>query len=955
MSLSTTSLGSPPESAVRGRLEWCLLGPLECRIDGIEVGLGPARERAVALLLLANAGHVVAMASIVDALWPDEPPAHAVNIVHRTIGALRRVVEPGLRRREQGSWLLSEAGGYRVQLPDEALDLARFRRKVEQARGEVTAHARLELVLDALSEWRGAAAADLPHDLRIGPILDSLDREQADAAVSVVADALELGAASRLLPALTLSVRHFPTDELVYAALLRCLASAGQRARALELYDEFRSLLVDELGVEPGPALKKAHLAVLRDEDEAQSLGRPLPLPAQLPIRVVDVVGRNQEWQRLRDLCRSPSHVGPVLVTGTGGVGKTTLVVGVAHEVAQLYPDGQLYVDLRGFDSSGPAATPREVLARFLEGLDISATKIPDDLEARAALYRSALAQRRALVILDNAHDSDQVRPLLPGSGGSRVVLTSRRQLRGITSEGSHVIALRAFDPEESAAFLRNRLGPERVTDRTGVEAMTAASGGLPLALAILAARAAHDPQLSLAAISMGSEAARGLDQFADPDVQGRDVRSVLSGSYDALCEDAARLLRRLALYPARSIAAPYAADLLGGTEGLAREGLAELCDASLVVEESPGRFSWHDLVNRFVAELSELESADQRRATKARLAGHLVADAVAAARSLSPDRHPLPGHEDWNERPGDAAWADGLGAPAWFDAEWPTVLGLVEQASSAPADDRVVWSLAWAVAHYLDRRGLWREMRACTAAGVRAADRSGAPVLRAMMRREAARAQTNLGETGTAAELVSTAIHLLLEADDAPVPLVADTYRQLAWIREQQGDYAGALDAAQQAAGRLDVAEYQQDPRLGFALNALGWYEAHLGRLDSARLQCERALALLGDRGHSYGRADTYSSLGLVAARSGRTREAIGHYGRAVRLYRGLGVRHAAAEALLDLGELLVDVGRPGLGRPFASAAADILDDLHHDRAGVAHAVAGSHERLTPSGRATA
>jgi predicted ATPase len=321
------------------------------------------------------------------------------------------------------------------------------------------------------------------------------------------------------------------------------LADTGQRAAALETFESLRVDLADQLGVSPSPVLAGAHMDVLQDRGGTGLRG--LPVPRQLPADPAGFTGREDEADHLAAALQArPGSPLAAIVTGTAGVGKTTLAVHAAHAVAGDFPGGQLYVDLRGFSTADAVLSPHDALRRFLAALDVPPDLVPGGLDERAALYRSVLAGRRVLVVLDNAHDSAQVLPLMPGAGLSRAIVTSRRQLRGLAEGGARVLSLDPFSYGESERFLRGRLAGRRVdAERAAARDLIRLSGGLPLALSLLAARAVHSGSLPLADIAAGIRDLRTpLDAFIDHADPRADVRSVLSWSYASLSVGAARL-----------------------------------------------------------------------------------------------------------------------------------------------------------------------------------------------------------------------------------------------------------------------------------------------------------------------------------------------------------------------------------------------------------------------------
>ncbi|NUS81709.1 MAG: hypothetical protein HOY75_02885 [Streptomyces sp.] len=631
----------------RESVRFAVLGPIRAWRAGAELDLGRPQQRVLLGLLLARAGRPVGLSEIVDALWGEDPPGSAVNVVRRHIGILRRTLEPGLPLRAPGHWLLREAAGYRIAVDADSLDLLRFRRLRERA-GEAADRSpgrAVTLLTEALALWKGPAGADVSVEIRARAFLDVLDRERL-AAVKELADAaLRAGMTAPVLDELRKAALANPLDEPLLARLVLALAATGQRAEALETHRAAVARLADELGLTPGRELSDAHAAVLRESrpaarpaagsaarsgaalgGESADGGPPLPRaayseprPAQLPQDLPAFSGRRTQLAKLSALL--PEAGRPLdtavisVIGGMAGVGKTTLAVHWAHQVADRFPDGQFYVDLRGFEPTGTALDPGEAVRDFLCALGVPRHRVPHGLDAQTALYRSLLAGRRFLVLLDNALDTEQVRPLLPGAPGCLVIVTSRDTLTGLVADhGAHPLSLCWLDAEEGREFLAARLGAARVAAEPQAAAeIVELCAGLPLALSCVAARLAAHPGFRLSALAAELRDAHDrLDAIARGSAE---VSTVFSWSYRALSAAAARLFRLLAGHPGPDLSASEVAELaaldgLAGHAGLDTQEsarlLAELVRAHLVAEPSPGRYSVHDLLRSYAAGLGE-------------------------------------------------------------------------------------------------------------------------------------------------------------------------------------------------------------------------------------------------------------------------------------------------------------------------------------------------------------
>ncbi|MFI5842487.1 BTAD domain-containing putative transcriptional regulator [Catenuloplanes sp. NPDC051500] len=559
-------------------MELQVLGPLRLRRHGEEVDAGPRQQRCLLALLLARVGNPVGTTDLLELLWGADPPASAVNVVHKYVGALRRLLEPGLVPRSQGSYLTRHGNGYRFTAGPETLDLVAFRRLVADAKasaGSDDPGRALDLYLEALGLGRGRTGDGLADTPCARAVFARLDGEFCDAAVAAAEIALQLREPARMLAPLRRAAEMEPLDEPVHASLMTMLAAAGHQAEALSIHRAIRARLGDELGIEPGRELQEAQRRVLTQTVLPPAV-EPGVRPAQLPPGLTVFAGRAGE---LATLHRLATRCGPgpavIALDGMGGVGKSALAVRFAHEVAADFPDGQLHLDLRGV----PAG---EALRALLHGLGTRAPDVP-----LVGVYRSLTAGKRLLVLLDNAQDAAQVRPLLPASAGSLVLVTSRRPLLGLAAgDGAQLMRVDVPDLRTARELLGRRLA--RAADADLCDEIIELCGRLPSALAIVAARLAARPGLSLAAIADDlRDDARRLDVFAGHGVD--DPRTAIAGAYRQLSAGAAGLFRRLST-----------------TGGPATDGsaLSELVDAALVTEHDDGRVSMHVLVRAYGAQL---------------------------------------------------------------------------------------------------------------------------------------------------------------------------------------------------------------------------------------------------------------------------------------------------------------------------------------------------------------
>ncbi|MFE4832249.1 BTAD domain-containing putative transcriptional regulator [Streptomyces sp. NPDC056672] len=774
-------------------MQFTILGPVRAWRGEKEVTLGPPQQRVLLAVLLAHAGQPVGMDTMVDVLWGEAPPTTAVNAVYRQMGELRRRLEPGLPLRVAGRWLVRASGGYQLNADVDTVDLLRFRDLVGRARAanqDGGLDKSVALFLEAVALRQGPAAAGIPADSRAHPAFVALDREYLIAVKEAADAALDHGAAERFLMVLHRVAAEHPLDEPLQARLVLVLAAAGHRAEALDTWQKVRAGLAEELGISPGPELREAQKRILGtygraargDTDRltdsaAKGLGHTIAVPrtapvrptsplvhplAQLPADLPVFAGRRADLARARSLLCGKEAMTPatgiLAISGMGGVGKSTLAVHLSHQLAQRYPDGQLYVNLRGFGPSTTAMDPREAVRGFLTALGLSPQRIPADPDGEAGAYRSLLADRKVLILLDNARDSAQVRPLLPGTHNCSVIVTSRNGLLGlVASHGAQILELDPIPTTEARDLLVRRIGATRITaDSRAAAEILRHCAGLPLALTVVATRAAARPNFPLTAIAAElSEAQGSLDAFADPE-PANDVRTVFSWSYQTLSSDAARLLRLLALHPGPDSGAPAAAALIGLPLTRTRHLLAELTRAHLLSEHAPGRYICHDLLRTYAAELAERhDSQPQREGAVQRLLDHYLYTADAAGQLHSPWWMTTALPQALAGGTSESLEDDGQ-ALRWYTAERHVLREVVDFAAQIGFDTHA-WQLCWALERFWDRQGHWHESEAVHRIALAAATRAGhrpadsRAVFASMDHRAADEIRTELKDLGNA------------------------------------------------------------------------------------------------------------------------------------------------------------------------------------------------------------
>ncbi|MEU6713784.1 BTAD domain-containing putative transcriptional regulator [Nonomuraea sp. NPDC046802] len=908
---------------------FAVLGPPQVLRDEREVNLGGPQQRALLALLLAAEGRPVGLEDLVDGLWGQDPPGTALNVLYRNVGMLRRALEPGLGVRETGRWLLRAAGGYRLVVDTTNADLLLFREHMAQARTSAAEGRPAEAVegyLRALLLWRGPAGAGITPDVRARPVFVALDREFGAAVGEAANHALAAGMPARLLPAVRAAAEREPLDELLQARLVQLLAATGRQAEALEVYRQVGERLAEELGIDPGPELTAAGQGVLAAERAPVAPGSPdVPRPAQLPADPPVFAGRRAELAQMPALEEDTAVVR--VISGMGGIGKTALAVHWAHQVAPRHPDGQLYVNLRGFHPTEQAMSSAEALSVLLAGLGVAAAEVPAAQEARAALFRDRVAGRRMLLLLDNARDAGQVRPLLAAAAGCLVIVTSRDRLDGLGHAGVHSMTLAPLPAGEAADLLRARLGAERVTaEPDAAEQIVSLCGGLPLALAIVTAHALTHPSFTLASIAAELSRERSsLDAFTGFDSTAAP-RAVFSWSYHALTPAAARLFRLLGTVPGPDISASAAAGLGGVRVDRIRPLLAELTAAHLLAEHVPGRYLFHDLVRAYAAETAAEEDTEpELTAALHRFMDHYLRTAHRCSELMKPGQNVIPPPE-----PREGVTPDRIGdttqALAWFSAEENVILAAVEHAARLGLHHHVA-HLAWSVHTYLI---LLRPAESALAVA-RTAVRATATLRDASMHAHAlhalASAATRGELPGQAHQNYQDALRLFTELGHVQGQAVV--HLELTRLHDRQGRYPEALHHARRSLelSRQDGAGVFEEAG---ALNAVGWVLIRLGDHRAGLAHSRRSLALHTRIGNVIGQSFNLYTIGWAHHALGEHRAAIDNYRRSLALGDGQGWHGRDHDALVleRLGDALDAVGEHEAARASWRAALERLYD---------------------------
>lgn len=925
------------------QVKFYILGPLMVHAGSGPVHLGEPRLRRILAVMLLNSNTVVPADYLIDAVWDDHPPSTARRQLQNCVSALRgRFAEDG------ADVLVTDGPGYRLQLTPGSLDAQVFSDQVAGARRRIAEHqweAAVTGLRSALKIWRGSALAGLS-----GRAIEAAAAGLEEQRIAATEDCIDLELQQRrhreLIGELTMLVSAHPSRERLTGQLMLALSRSGRQREALDVYHQLRTLLADELGLSPGAQVQDIYQSILAGVPTGAGIAAgehstvepgptanapTRPAPAQLPGDVAAFAGRADHLKALNELLPTNSGdnttTGICVITGMAGVGKSALALHWAHQVADLFPDGQLYVNLRGFAPAGSAMVPAEAVRGFLDAFGVPAGQIPVSTDAQVGLYRSLLAGRRVLLVLDNARDSDQVRPLLPGAPGCMTLVTSRNRLSGLVATGAaRPLTLEVMSHTEAQRMLASRLGLERTaTEPAAVDEIIARCAGLPLALAIVAARAATNPRFTLHAVAAELRADR-LDLFAGGDAV-TDLRAVFSWSYLQLSGEAARLFRLLGPAPGRDVATRAVATIAGLPPDQARPLLAELTRMQMIAEPTPGRFEMHDLLRAYATELALThESPQSRRAAMRRMLDHCLHSALAADHHLDPHRDPIPidvaGPGVTAERVDDHEQA-----MAWLDAQLPTLVAAIERAAE-DGFHRHCWQLAWALAHFFERRAHWHQWIAVQRIALASARHLSDLLGQAHGHRSAGRANIHLDHVDEARTHLTRALELFRELDDPAGQ--ARIHFDLGWLAGRQGRKQDLLEHSEQALDLFRAAGHRSGQSR--ALNNVGWGHLSLGDYEQAVAHGNQALALQKQiGGDPWAEADTWDLVGHAHGLLGHHQQAADCYERALRLYRMLGDRYHQAELRASLGDTYHAVGDTASARVAWQQALDAFGEFGH------------------------
>ena len=975
-----------------------ILGPLLVHDGESPVDVPRGRLRVLLAALLLNTGNPVAADTLAEVMWDGESPPGAVITLRSHVLRLRRVLGP-----RAGVRLVTRPPGYLLQAGEDEVDLLRFRGLCRDGRTALRegAWARADGLLgEALGLWRGDPLADVSSELLLQKEVPGLEELRLQAEEWRADAALHLGRHDELVAALqTLAAQH-PLRERFHAQLMLAFYRCGRQAEALAAYQDARRVLIDELGTEPGPELRQLHHQVL-SADPALAAPEPAPapranaaVPRELPARVVSFTGRSGELAALTKLISEPGTdtSGAVVISaigGTAGVGKTALAVHWAHQVTDRFPDGQLYVNLHGYAPDKPMA-PGDALARLLRSLGVPSRDIPAEQDERATRYRSTLAGKRILVILDNACSVEQVRPLLPGSPSCTVVVTSRDALPGLVArDGAIRLDLDLLPLEDAVGLLRALIGAPVDCDPDAAARLALQCCRLPLALRVAAELAASRPAVPLAELTAQLADQQDRLDLLDSGGDSRTaVRAVFSWSCRNLDADAVRTFCLLSMHPGPDFEPYAAAALTNGSLSRARRAIDGLSRAYLVQPTGKGRYTMHDLLRAYARELAVSQSSEQERhAALTRLFDHYLHAAATMTATMFPAERcqpagtfPQPASVPMATDPAEArAYLDServnLAAVVAHTAEhgWPghatrlaatlhpyleieyvfealTIQGYALRAARA-VGDRSAEAQALASLGGLD---FWQGRQA---EAVGRLQRALALFREAGNQRGEARVLGDLGVVGLQQGCHQNAVRhlqqsLVLQRQIGNRCAEARVLSNLGRAAQRLGDYPEAAARYNQA---LAMSREAGD-RVGeaYTLIRLSVMDLQEVRYQQAVVRLQQALALFRVTRHCAGEAETLSSLGQVSLRQGRHRQAADYFQQALTLFQKMGDLADEAEALNGLGEVMLAQGLPSPARTFFGRALDLARQAEvpydqacaHNGLGRACHTAGDHQQ---------
>lgn len=913
-------------------LRFTVLGPFQAWRGADPVQLGSPQQRAVLALLLLRQGRPASVDELVDAVWDEDPPMGAVSVLRTYISRLRAVLEPGRAKNRPPVVLVSVAGGYAVHVSDGALDLTVFESRLHEARAlrdQGSHRAARDLLRSALDAWNGAPLAGVPGAVAEAERARLTELRLAATEVRVELD-VELGGHSDVVPELIALAAAHPLRERLRLLLMLSLYRCDRQAEALAVYHDTRRILIAELGIEPGPAVRDLHRQLLAaDPSLAAPRTTPAPRnatvrPAQLPSDLTDFTGREAETARVTAaLSGAAGTAVPVAVlTGMGGAGKTVLAVHAAHAVSGHFPDGQLYVDLRGAD--GTPADPAAVLAGFLRALGEKDQGMPDSPVERAALYRSVLAGRRVLVVLDNACDAEQVRPLLPGSGGCAAVVTSRSALAALS--GVTHVGVEVFRPQVAASlFARILGGPRTEGERLAILRVVDLCGGHPLAVRIVASRLAVRPDWTVT--DTVDQLKDERQRISELRIQGLGVEACFRLGYGELDAEQGRAFRLLSLPAPSLLTLVEAAAVIGRTPEVTESLLESLVDVGMLESTARRCYRFHDLLRLFARQRAqEEESATAREAALTGLLDLLLATARNAYGLIRPG-HNVPLSLPPTEHRG-VTFADEGEACAWGARQLAPALEFVAQiARSAPAGAA---ELVLALDPLLMSEHRWRDVIPVARTVVEAARRAGDRRAEQRICYMLGGALMQVEDLDRAHEMTSRAVELSVGTADHTMHAMALNVAAL--LAMKRGGETEGLELGLRAVAAARTAGDRSVEAL--ALGNVILECVRLGQVDELLLDTAlRQLDLYESLGDQHGRIHALYRIGQVLLGLGRPTEALLRFDECLERLGSDGQSFMRCANLIRGAEAHLDLGQPQTAARYAERGIALAREMNYER----------------------
>ncbi|GAA2317023.1 AfsR/SARP family transcriptional regulator [Streptomyces violaceusniger] len=889
-----------------------LLGEITVRTaDRGYVSAGSAKQGCTLAILALQAGQLVTVDALIERVWDDAPPRAARASLHSYVARLRKLLELH-DTTGTSSPLLRRSGGYVLAVDSERVDVHLMRALGRSGRKALEEHDHQgagQLYRRAAELWSGEALGSLGGDWaarnRAG-----LEQERLGLLAELYETELHIGRHEAILPELAKLIADHPLDERLAAQYLLALYRCGRPADALKHYERTREQLAEELGTDPSPRLQELHRQILTTAPELSAPDQPeaalLPVPRQLPAPPPLFTGRARELARLdRGWAERGDRVVIATVGGPGGIGKTWLVLRWAHDHLADFPDGQLYVDLLGFDPSKEPLPHEAVLQSFLGALGVEPGSIPAGQQAQMGLYRSLTADRRLLIVLDNAHSAAQVLPLIPGSPACSVLVTSRNQLVGVTMQhGADHLTLDVLDEHESRQLLTSRLGRHRTAaEPDAVSELIGHCAGLPLALGLVSAHGTVRPHSPLSSLAEDLREAAGRLDTLEADGLDGGLRAAFASSYLALSPAAAEVFGLLGLAPGPDIGQPAITRLTTLPAPRVRAVLQELIRAHLLREDRPGRYRMHDLLRLYAVEQAQRTGGQEERSRALRrLVDFYLHTARGAERLLHPHRMRI----DFPEPSADPlTMADQAEALTWLEDHHAGLLAAQRLAADSGWDE-AVWRIAWVLDTFHRRSGRLHAQLTTWREGLEATRRLGDPVAQTLAHRNLGIACIRSGLHEEALDHLGRALSLTKLSGD--VAQTGHTHLVLAYAWERRENHQEALDHAGHA---LSLFQTLQKPVWeAQAHNQVCLYSARLGAYEKARTHGETSLALFRRHQERDGEADALGTLGRLAHQSGQYALAVTRFTEALRLLRDMGHAYGEAETLDRLGQVHAELG---------------------------------------------